>query len=215
MRLLRIVLFFIACFALLLFCSCASSKMVVKPADPAENEVSGKTAKNIREKGGKITVPDPVLRVRIAETMRATKHRDIAGLKTEVYKGHVLIRGKVDTFKKRALAERSVRTLQGVKKVSSKITVARPVVPKSTFHNDRRSLGQISSDDLVEKAIRRRFAKSPHVVSSTIKVEVYESVALLSGYVRSEKEKKLANEIALFTDQVRSVVNNLDVRIVE
>lgn len=209
MRPCRIVKYFAILVILVFMFSCTSSKMVVKPGDPAKNEVSGKTAKDIKKKGGNITVPDPVLKVRLSETIRATGHRDIAGLKTEVVNGTVKITGKVNSYKKRALAERSVRTLQGVKRVNAKIVVVRPPLQTPTFHGDKRSMGQISSDDILKKAVRRRLAASPHVASSTINVEVYEEVALLSGYVRSKQEKKLANEIALFTDQIRSVVNNL------
>jgi osmotically-inducible protein OsmY len=186
-----------------------------KPPDPSSNAVNEQSvdpvlAKQIKKSGGKITLPDPVLEQRLKESLAASKRNEVARLKVKVKDGRVFIGGPVTSLEQRNLAESIVRTAPGVKGVHAKVAVKK-FNPSPTFHGDRRSLGQITSDKQTRDLVRRRLAASPHIASSRILVEVYDGVVVLSGYVRTNHERKLAREKALFTDSVRSVVNHLQV----
>ncbi len=208
------ILFFISC------CSCSARMPVGTDGSGAEiggesesrensETISAKAAYALGKDGKSLTVPDPVLRGRLVKSYGETGRVEIqTGIRIKVNKGNVVIAGRVKNMKQRAMVEKIARTTPGVKSVTANIRISHER-RKYTFKGDRRSFGIIANDNLAKDAIRRRLAASPHVASSGIKIDVYNGVAVLSGFVRSSREKKIARELALFTDSVKGVVNNL------
>jgi osmotically-inducible protein OsmY len=205
----RMTALWVVCALGLFSCATTGNHEVVRPAAPAEETLSPEAAASFGKDKKVITLPDPVIRERLAVALVSTKRKEIQrGVNLRVSNGHVYIAGQVGSFQQRALVERLARTAPGVKRVTTKINV-KPQRSETTFHGDRRAFGQIISDKKAEKAVRNRLFRSPQVTASKIRVEVYDGVVVLSGYVGSAHEKKLAKETALFSQSVRSVIDNL------
>lgn len=210
---------FLISLLLLIVCSSCAGRAAIPgevadgaelPAAEADAEtISAQAAAALGKDGKTITIPDPILRQRLVKSLADTKRSEIVnGVRLDVVKGKVFIVGRVTNMRQRAMVEKIARTTPGVKGVSTKIKVI-PVRRSYTFKGDRRTLGLIAEDNLAKDAIRRRLAKSPYVASSRISIDVYDGVAVLSGYVRSAKEKRTARDLAMFTDSIKAVVNNL------
>jgi hypothetical protein len=66
-------------------------------------------------------------------------------------------------------------------------------------------------DEALDAAVTRRIDSEERLRGHAFSVDVYRGIVLLCGMVRSEAEKRLAEEIAAGTSGVRAVASRLDV----
>ncbi len=69
-----------------------------------------------------------------------------------------------------------------------------------------------ASDTSITGAVKAAFAKDPEVAATAISVETLRGTVQLSGFAKSETEKRRAGEIARDTEGVKRVNNSIIVR---
>ena len=69
-----------------------------------------------------------------------------------------------------------------------------------------------AQDDLIDTRLETTYLFNPHLNNFTIDTDVEDGTVMLSGSVRSEIDKDLAEEIAKSIDGVKSVRNSLEVK---
>jgi osmotically-inducible protein OsmY len=69
-----------------------------------------------------------------------------------------------------------------------------------------------AQDDLIDTRLETAYLFNPHLNNFTIDTDVEDGTVMLSGSVRSEIDKDLAEEIAKSIDGVKSVENSLEVK---
>lgn len=74
------------------------------------------------------------------------------------------------------------------------------------------SVGTAMGDSAITAKIKTAFAADKTVSAMAIKVETKNGEVLLSGFAKSDAEKKRAGEIAQTTEGVRNVRNSIAVR---
>ncbi len=127
------------------------------------------------------------------------------GVRTE--NGTTILTGVVDNAFQRQEIERITFETRGVKSVVNQLTI-REKGNISSF----RDVGEQVSDEFVEKRVESRIVLNRHLSSRRVDVEIDDGVCILTGTVESEPEKQLAESIAVNTQGVSSVRNEIVVR---
>jgi hyperosmotically inducible periplasmic protein len=127
------------------------------------------------------------------------------GVRTE--NGTTILTGVVDNAFQRQEIERITFETRGVKSVVNQLTI-RDKDDVSSF----RDVGEQVSDEFVEKRVESRIILNRHLSSRRVDVEIDDGVCILTGTVESEPEKQLAESIAVNTQGVSSVRNEIVVR---
>ncbi|HEV7387602.1 MAG TPA: BON domain-containing protein [Gemmatimonadaceae bacterium] len=115
-------------------------------------------------------------------------------IKIKVDKGWVTLEGNVDWNFEREAAERSVRSLTGVKGVTNLIAVRTQPAPKD-----------------VKEKIKQALERGAEFDAERITIEVSGNKAILKGTVRSYAEKRDAERAALNAPGITEVENKLTV----
>ncbi|TYK66279.1 BON domain-containing protein [Colwellia echini] len=126
-------------------------------------------------------------------------------INTDVQNSIVILTGKVDSEVDKALAEELIASLDGVESVDNKLTVL-----DAKKSEDSESLMALT-DSKVEAVVKTKLLFESEVNGSDIEVEVKNGVVTLMGQVSSDSVKELAVAIAKNTNDVKSVVDKLDV----
>lgn len=126
-------------------------------------------------------------------------------INTDVQNGVVILTGKVESEVDKALAEELVESLEGVESVDNKLTVV-----NDKAHEDSEILVTLT-DSKVEAVVKTKLLLESEVSGTDIEVEVEKGIVTLMGEVESDSAKQLAIAIAKNTDDVKTVVDKLDV----
>ncbi|QTH63755.1 BON domain-containing protein [Psychrosphaera ytuae] len=125
-------------------------------------------------------------------------------INTDVRKGVVTLTGDVNNEMERELAEELVMTLDGVKSVKNRLVII-------DDNRDDNSNDSTLTDAKVEAVIETRYLLDSEVSALDIDVEAENGVVTLSGMVSSDTEHDLAIAIAENTDDVKRVIDDLQV----
>ena len=131
---------------------------------------------------------------RIPEQFKASSH-----LNFTAFNARLLISGETNSAEAKAAIGEAVEKLDNVKQVYNEVAVA-PVSP----------LGNRSNDSYITSKLKARLVDSNQLSANHIKVVTENTVAYLMGIV-TEREAKVAVQIARTTDGVRKVVNIMEV----
>lgn len=115
------------------------------------------------------------------------------------YNRRLLISGEVFTEEAKSIVGEEAGKIDGVKAVFNEVAVA-PVSP----------LGNRSRDSFITSKLKARLVDSNQLSANHIKVVTENTVAYLMGIV-TEREAKVAVQIARTTDGVRKVVNLMEI----
>ena len=74
------------------------------------------------------------------------------------------------------------------------------------------SVGAYIDDATITTQIKSRFAESPQVDATSIRVETLNGTVMLSGFAKNHTERRVADEIAHKVNGVKSVRNEIVVR---
>jgi osmotically-inducible protein OsmY len=138
--------------------------------------------------------PDPDIARAVLDALKWNISVPADRIKVKVEKGWVTLEGEVDWYYQREAAERSVRSLTGVKGVSNLITVAAKPAPS----------------DIKEK-IKDALQRGAQFDAEHITVEIQGSKVILRGTVRSYAEMRDAERAAHNAPGVTEVENRLTV----
>lgn len=140
-------------------------------------------------------------------------------IETEVRDGKAYLAGMVESDIDRDLAGELALAVEGVTKVENNIAVKDKFTlfdqsdEDSSDHEDaRRSFAQVVDDATTTATVKSELAINGNVAARNINVDTRNDVVTLSGTVDSEKEKELAETIALNSSDTEKVRNNLEVR---
>lgn len=138
---------------------------------------------------------------------------------TEVRDGTAYLAGMVESDIDRDLAGELALAVEGVHKVENNIAVKDKFTlfdqsdEDSSDHEDaRRSFAQVVDDATTTATVKTELAVNTNVAARNINVDTRNDVVTLSGTVASEKEKELAESIALNASDTEKVRNQLEVR---
>ncbi|MCU4675478.1 BON domain-containing protein [Catenovulum sp. 2E275] len=123
---------------------------------------------------------------------------------TDVKAGVVTLTGTVDSNVDKALAEELIETLEGVKSVDNQIVVKQKDDEKSEMMSKL-------TDSKVATVVKTRLLFESEVSGTDINVDVKGGVVTLTGDVDSSAEHDLAIAIAKNTDDVKDVIDKLEV----
>lgn len=118
-------------------------------------------------------------------------------LTVTVVNGWVTLHGTVDWYHQMAAAERVVRSLAGVKGVSSAIVIQPPVMP-------------VKTTDVAAK-IEAAFTRSAEIDARRIRVAAEDGTVTLTGHVRSWAERQEAERAAWAAPGVTRVDDRISV----
>lgn len=128
-------------------------------------------------------------------------------INTDVKNGKVILTGKVDSSVDKALAEELVASLEGVTSVDNMLSV---VAGNSQEQDDE--MMQSLKDSKVETVVKARLLFESQVSGLDIEVEVKNGMVTLIGSVDTDAERDLAVAIAKNTDDVKRVVDKLELK---
>lgn len=129
---------------------------------------------------------------------------------TEVAGGAVVLTGTVRSGVDWTLAEEIARSVEGVVSVSNQLEI-RPEVLHGNDADPERPFGQKVMDATTTAQVRARLLANDNVAGDAILVKTENSIVRLSGRVRSDSERQLAEYITLNTAGVAAVMNELQV----
>jgi len=131
-------------------------------------------------------------------------------INTDVKNGKVVLTGKVESDLDKELAEELVLSLDGVTDVDNKLTVVKNVDTKNKKMKSDSTESDLT-DAKITTVITTRFLFNSEVGGTDIDVDTDKGVVTLNGTVGSDAEKQLAVKIAKNAEDVRDVVDNLNI----
>ena len=151
---------------------------------------------------------------------------ELSGWKTkvEVNNGIVTVNGTVESEQARKKTTTLAETVAGVKEIRNDLQIkaivqektADPAAPAPATKDKKPDMEGQKTTDMSDPAIARRidakYMAEAQLKGSDIQIEVKKGVATLSGTVRSEEQKQMAERMARQTDGVREVKNKLEVK---
>jgi osmotically-inducible protein OsmY len=130
----------------------------------------------------------------VLEALRWDAAIPTGGIEVVVRNGRVTLQGVVDGHFQREAAERVVRRLAGVRDVNNHLLVKVHPLPSD-----------------VQKRIEQALIRSAEVDARRIQVTLKDTVAVLTGTVRTYAEKRAAERSALAAPGVTAVENHLSI----
>ena len=138
-------------------------------------------------------------------------HLNNLAIDTNVENGKVQLSGTVRSEIDRDLAAEIAKSLDGVESVDNDLEVRDEVEEKQLAEADQGFLQKVK-DATTTAQVKTRLIGNENVSASDIDVDTDNSIVRLSGAVRSDAERQLAELIARNTAGVRSVENELEIR---
>lgn len=120
--------------------------------------------------------------------------------------GAVVLKGSVPTMVEREFAETVAKATDGVTTVNNQLTVDENLKLKT-----RSSFSQKVQDAAITAAVKTKLLTHRDTHGMAVNVDTQGNVVSLSGTVKSDKERKLSEQLAYATSGVRQVKNNLTV----
>lgn len=149
---------------------------------------------------------DEWIRGRISGAFAYNTALDSSELDVSSNGGNVTLKGKVATPVEKEFAEAIAKASDGVKSVDNQISIDQSIASQS-----RSGFGQKLKDAGITASVKSKLLANKNTEGSSIHVETQGNVVKLSGDVRSEAEKVLAERITERTSGVRTVNNQLTV----
>jgi osmotically-inducible protein OsmY len=142
-------------------------------------------------------IGDPIIKLRVEDALKGDPYFDGTDIKVSVDAGAVTLRGTVDAFWKKGLAQTLVEADRDVVEVKNEIAV----VPSKRF-----------TDELIAKDIMGTLERSASVKAEAVNVSVSGGSVTLTGEVPSWTAKRAAQDAAWYTPGVTEVSDRLTVR---
>lgn len=128
-------------------------------------------------------------------------------INTDVKDGTVTLTGKVDSEIDKALAEELVENLEGVKEIDNEITVYN----ENESEDKPNKMLSALQDSKVASVVKTRLLMESEVGGTDIDVDSKSGVVILQGQVKTKAEQDLAIAIAKNTNDVKEVIDNIEI----
>jgi len=143
------------------------------------------------------TLSDKEIRHNIISMIKGDEQIEGAEINVEVADGKVFLRGKVPAVFSKELAEELAISASGVTDVVNEISVLKEKNPK---------------DYTIEKELNRTFENNELISGENIEIEASNGIVRLTGSVGALVIKQEAMNIALYTEGVLDVIDELQIR---
>ena len=131
-------------------------------------------------------------------------------LKVSVHNGKAVLTGKADESVNKELATQIALGVDGVKEVDNQIVVQADYVPPKKVAE--RSYGDVIDDASINAAVKSKLLWSKHTDGMSTNVDTKGGKVTLRGNANSGESRELAGRLALNTDGVKAVDNQLVVK---
>lgn len=164
-------------------------------------------------KDSKAAFKDGWVESKLATAIALNKYLNPFEIDIRVDNNVATLEGEVHSDIDKELAENIALGVEGIDSVTNKIKVvekpanlAEPITPKG------RNFAQYVTDASTTAAIKTELLASKNVKGLAIDVDTLNNQVILSGKVDTHEEKALAQAIAAKHDDVKDVINNLQVK---
>ncbi len=157
----------------------------------------------------------------LTTTYTLNRHLNPFDIDIEVNNGVATLRGSVDNEVERDLAEELALGVENIREVDNKLEIKPAPVVSDTADSDnmsgkgdkntQRGFMQKVEDANVTAKVKSQLLWNSNTDGLDITVKTRNGVVMLSGYVKSDAESQLAEQIARNTSDVRDVQNQLQV----
>jgi len=150
------------------------------------------------------------LETRIATTYELNPHLRAQDIQVSVDNaGTATLTGVVGESVNKSLAEQIALGVDGIEKVENELEIREDYVARTS--NGERSFGEKMDDFSIGAAVKSKLLWSTHTDGLATEVTSEAGVVTLQGTARSDISRDLAEQIALNTDGVRKVDNQLKI----
>lgn len=155
-------------------------------------------------------ITDARQETQIWTTYALSPHLRAFDLKVSVHNGKAVLTGKTEEEVTKELAEQIALGVDGVKEVDNQIVVQGDYVPPK--RTAERGYGEVIDDASINAAVKAKLLWSKHTDGLSTNVDTKDGQVTLRGNANSSEAKELAGRLALNTDGVKGVDNQLTVK---
>lgn len=195
-----------------LLLACAAAALMIPLSATAYDSTSKDEDKSAQDRAKSMmesvsdTASDMRMHLAIETKFAGSSELNVFSINTDVSDGVVRLEGEVETNTERELAAELAKSVDGVKKVENRLEVK----GDDPSFVDRIRNG--ASDAALTARVKTRLLTSRNTSGLAIKVESDGNVVTLSGEVKSDAERDLAEMIATNTSGVADVRNRIEVK---
>ncbi|HVL02029.1 MAG TPA: BON domain-containing protein [Dongiaceae bacterium] len=146
----------------------------------------------------------------ISTTYALSPHLRAFDLNVSVHNGKAVLTGKADEEVNKELAAQIALGVDGIKEVDNQIVVQADYVPVKK--NADRSFGEVIDDASINAEVKSKLLWSKHTDGLTTNVDTKNGKVTLRGTANNSEAKALAGRLAINTEGVRSVDNQLVIK---
>lgn len=163
-------------------------------------------------KDSKSAFKDGWIEGKLAAALSLNKHLDPFPINIRVDDNRATLEGEVHSDIEKDLAENIALGIEGIDSVTNNINVIEKPAPAAEPTKKGRSFAQYVADVSTTAAIKTELLASKNIKGLDIKVDTFNDKVTLSGKVESLEERALAQAIAAKHNDVKGVINNLQVK---
>jgi hyperosmotically inducible protein len=157
-----------------------------------------------------------VLEGKLGMAIALNKHLDSFDIDVDVKDDRAVLEGKVSSSVEKDLAESIAKGIEGIASVDNRLIVDSSLAVKhhaNAADNDKadRNFSQFFADVSTTASIKAELLANDNIKGLDVKVDTYNNRVTLTGEVKTEVQKSLAESIAKKRDDVTEVVNNIRV----
>lgn len=157
-----------------------------------------------------------VLEGKLEMAIALNKHLDPFDIEIDVKENRAVLEGKVSSDVERDLAESIASGIEGIASVDNRLSVDRSLAANrheraADAEKTDRDFSQFFADVSTTASIKTELLANDNIKGMDVKVDTYNSRVTLTGEVKTEAQKSLAESIAKKRDDVTEVVNKIRV----
>lgn len=157
-----------------------------------------------------------VLEGKLQMAIALNKHLDVFDIEIDVEGNKAVLEGAVSSEVEKDLAGSIARGIEGIVSVDNRLIVDRSLTAKRNLESvdsksEKRSFSQFVADVSTTASIKTELLASDDIKGFEVNVDTYKNRVTLTGEVKTEVQKNLAESIARKRDDVTEVVNKIRV----
>lgn len=151
------------------------------------------------EKSAGQYVDDSVVQAKVKTALMGEDFFEGAGINIEIHKGIVQLGGWVDSEESAISAGQKAAAVKGVKKLDNQLQVKLGEI----------SVGQSVDDGVMTTRVKTAIGSDDVGKGFAVNVDTYDSVVLLTGFVKSAEDKTRVGALAKGVANVKGVINGV------
>jgi hyperosmotically inducible protein len=163
-------------------------------------------------KDSKAAFKDGWIESKLETALILNDHLRASNIEVQVDQDTAILEGEVYSDIEKELAQNIAEGVEGIDFVTNNLRVVDvPVKTADSVLPKGRSFAQYVTDASTTASIKTALLASENIKGLAIDVDTFNDKVTLSGKVRTQEEKALAEAIAAKYDNVKGVINNLDI----